>query len=44
MSFETAFSYEGGQGWYTGGALLEGGGIVGGAGNRISVEIWISCF
>ncbi len=44
VSFETAFSYKGSRDWYMGGALLEGGGIVGNAGNRISVEVWISCF
>ncbi len=44
VSFETAFSYEDSQDWCIDRALLEGGGIIGGVGNRIFVEVWIFCF
>ncbi len=44
VSFETAFSYKGNQDWYIDRVLLEGRDIVGDVGNRISIEIWVSCF
>ncbi len=44
VSFETTFSYKGNWGWYIGGVLLEGGDVVDGARNGISVEIQVFCF